>query len=154
MLPFGGFPLHEGAHDSEEPCRKSHSGILGSMAACAYPRRYRSLSRPSSALKPSHSPDGVTCRALAVSIWRLVNTFFYVTARRSWPMHGVIVSFLSELLSPFTLHWLGAELHLFLMAFCRLLSWFRSCYGKYKGCVDCIKGFEVGFCCDWVLFGL
>ena len=40
---------------------KSHSGILGSKAACAYPRRYRGLPRPSSALKPSHSPDSVAC---------------------------------------------------------------------------------------------
>ena len=56
MLPFGGFPLREGAYS-----RKSHSGILGSKAACAYPRRYRGLPRPSSALKPSHSPDSVAC---------------------------------------------------------------------------------------------
>jgi len=40
---------------------KSHSGILGSKAACAYPRRYRGLPRPSSALKPSHPPDSVAC---------------------------------------------------------------------------------------------
>ena len=43
---------------------KSHLGILGSKAACAYPRRYRGLPRPSSALKPSHSPDGVACRTV------------------------------------------------------------------------------------------
>lgn len=56
MLPFGGLPLRKGALS-----RKSHSGILGSKAACAYPRRYRGLPRPSSALKPSHSPDSVAC---------------------------------------------------------------------------------------------
>jgi hypothetical protein len=43
--------------------KKSHSGIPGSKAACAYPGLYRSLPRPSSALKPSHPPDGVACRA-------------------------------------------------------------------------------------------
>ena len=56
MLPFGGFPLREGAYS-----RKSHSGIPGSKAACAYPGRYRGLPRPSSALKPSHPPDSVAC---------------------------------------------------------------------------------------------
>ena len=61
MLPFGGLPLRKGASDSEESDRKSHSGILGSKAACAYPRRYRGLPRPSSALKPSHPPDSVAC---------------------------------------------------------------------------------------------
>ena len=56
MLPFGGFPLREGAYS-----RKSHSGTPGSKAACAYPGRYRGLPRPSSALKPSHPPDSVAC---------------------------------------------------------------------------------------------
>jgi hypothetical protein len=52
---------------------KSHSGILGSKAACAYPRRYRGLPRPSSALKPSHPPDSVACYGpMVVSVWRLV----------------------------------------------------------------------------------
>jgi hypothetical protein len=73
MLPFGGFPLREGALDSEESDEKSHSGILGSKAACAYPRRYRGLPRPSSALKPSHPPDGVALFGpMVVSVWRLV----------------------------------------------------------------------------------
>ena len=68
MLPFGGFPLREGAYT-----RKSHSGILGSKAACASPRRYRGLPRPSSALKPSHPPDSVACFGpMVVSVWRLV----------------------------------------------------------------------------------
>lgn len=43
---------------------KSHSGIPGSRAACAYPGHFRGWPRPSSALKPRHSPDGVACRAL------------------------------------------------------------------------------------------
>ena len=73
MLPFGGFPLREGATDSCEFAEKSHSGILGSKAACAYPRRYRGLPRPSSALKPSHPPDSVACFGpMVVSVWRLV----------------------------------------------------------------------------------
>ena len=55
--------------------RKSHSGIPGSKAACAYPGRYRGLPRPSSALKPSHPPDGVGMSGhVVVSVWRLVNT--------------------------------------------------------------------------------
>ena len=61
MLPFGGFPLRKGATNSEEFDEKSHSGIPGSKAACAYPGRYRGLPRPSSALKPSHPPDSVAC---------------------------------------------------------------------------------------------
>ncbi len=47
---------------------KSHSGIPGSKAAYAYPGPFRGWPRPSSALKPSHSPDGVACQALAVSV--------------------------------------------------------------------------------------
>ena len=79
MLPFGGFPLLDGATNSEEFDEKSHSGILGSKAACAYPRRYRGLPRPSSALKPSHPPDGVCVVGLFGGIyWRLVNTFLLV----------------------------------------------------------------------------
>ena len=94
MLPFGGFPLREGAHDSEESHRKSHSGTPGSKAACAYPGRYRSLPRPSSALKPSHSPDGVACRAVgSICLAFGENLTYDITARRLWPMHGVIVSF-------------------------------------------------------------
>jgi hypothetical protein len=79
---------------------KSHSGIPGSKAACAYPGRYRGLPRPSSALKPSHSPDGVgvvgpyggVCLAFGENL----------SLRRCfWPMHGVIVSFMC---AQFTLH--------------------------------------------------
>ena len=59
--------------------KKSHSGILGSKAACAYPRRYRGLPRPSSALKPSHPPDSVACFGpMVVSVWRLVKHCFVV----------------------------------------------------------------------------
>jgi hypothetical protein len=77
MLPFGGFPLRKGATNSEEFDEKSHSGILGSKAACAYPRRYRGLPRPSSALKPSHPPDSVACFGpMVVSVWRLVKRMF------------------------------------------------------------------------------
>jgi hypothetical protein len=43
---------------------RSHSGIPGSKAACAYPGRFRGLPRPSSVLKPSHSPDSVACSGL------------------------------------------------------------------------------------------
>ena len=70
MLPFGGFPLPAGSTaDPEGVCgRRSHSGIPGSKAAYAYPGPYRGSPRPSSALKPSHPPDGVACRARAVSV--------------------------------------------------------------------------------------
>ena len=57
---------------------KSHSGILGSKAACAYPRRYRGLPRPSSVLKPSHPPDSVACYGpMVVSVWRLMKHIFF-----------------------------------------------------------------------------
>jgi hypothetical protein len=39
------------------------------------PGAFRRLPRPSSALKPSHSPDGVACRAVGGVYWRLVKTF-------------------------------------------------------------------------------
>ena len=70
MLPFGGFPLPAGSTaDFFGVCgRRSHSGIPGSKAAYAYPGLFRGLPRPSSALKPSHPPDGVACRAFAVSV--------------------------------------------------------------------------------------
>ena len=75
MLPFGGLPLREGAYSG-----KSHSGIPGSKAACAYPGRYRGLPRPSSALKPSHSPDSVACSGLGGVYWRLVKLSFCVVS--------------------------------------------------------------------------
>ncbi len=60
---------------------KSHSGIPGSKAACAYPGRYRGLPRPSSALKPSHPPDSVFMSGrMVVSVWRLVNTILCCVA--------------------------------------------------------------------------
>jgi hypothetical protein len=119
MLPLGGFPLRKGAHDSEESDEKSHSGILDSKAACAYSRRYRGLPRPSSALKPSHPPDGVALFGpMVVSVWRLVKHIIYCVARRCClPMHGVIVSFFvtTSLKSPFhpvaPHHFSGVELH-------------------------------------------
>jgi hypothetical protein len=65
MFPFGRFPLPFGsATVPKNRSRKSHSGIPGSTAAYAYPGLFRGWPRPSSALKPSHPPDGVTCRAL------------------------------------------------------------------------------------------
>jgi hypothetical protein len=52
--------------------RRSHSGIPGSKAACAYPGQYRGLPRPSSALKPSHPPDGVVMSGrvvVSIGVW-------------------------------------------------------------------------------------
>ena len=80
---------------------KSHSGIPGSKAACAYPGRYRGLPRPSSALKPCHSPDGVgVVGPFGGVYWRLVKTFCLLCASLL-PVHGVI---LSVLCAQFTLH--------------------------------------------------
>ncbi len=80
MLPFGGFPLREGALDSEESGEKSHSGISGSTAACAYPERFaacRALFRLSSlAILQTAWFVG----SVVVFVWRLVNTFSYVCA--------------------------------------------------------------------------
>ncbi len=105
---------------------KSHSGIPGSKAACAYPGRYRGLPRPSSALKPSHSPDGVgvvgpfggVCLAFGENLFSWCVVVF-------WPVHGVILSFVAQ----FTLH--SASLLVqscicFLMTYSILLSSFRS----------------------------
>jgi hypothetical protein len=64
MLQFRGFPLPSGSTTvPQNRSRRSHSGIPGSTAAYAYPGLFRGWPRPSSALKPSHPPDGVLCRA-------------------------------------------------------------------------------------------
>ncbi len=97
MLPFGGLPLREGALT-----RKSHSGILGSKAACAYPRRYRGLPRPSSALKPSHSPDSGACSGRGGVCLAFGETLRCVV-RRFWFVRGVIASFLARQRSHYTL---------------------------------------------------
>jgi hypothetical protein len=86
-------------------------GIPGSKAACAYPGRYRGLPRPSSALKPSHPPDGV-CVVGSFGGVCLAFGVILLLVRRCLPVHGVIVSFFGS----FTLHSCiiaGAELHLF-----------------------------------------
>ena len=48
------FPVKPGMSHSD---RRSHSAICGSKRFMPLPAAYRSLSRPSSALKPSNSPD-------------------------------------------------------------------------------------------------
>ena len=64
-LQFRRFPLPFGSTTvPKNRSRKSHSGIPGSKAAYAYPGLFRGWPRPSSALKPSHPPDGVAYRAL------------------------------------------------------------------------------------------
>ena len=103
--------------------RKSHSGTPGSKAACAYPGRYRGLPRPSSALKPSHSPDSVACFGpLVVFVWRLVKTLIvYISCccvvassclAYAW-CHFDLRACLGKVSSPFTPHRLGGELHQF-----------------------------------------
>jgi hypothetical protein len=63
------------------------------------PGAFRRLPRPSSALKPSHSPDGVICRAVGGVHWRLVNTLRYMCASLLF-VRGVILSLVAQ----FTLH--------------------------------------------------
>jgi hypothetical protein len=85
MLPFGGFPLPSGGTTvPKNRGRRSHSGIPSSKAAYAYLGLFRGWLRPSSALKPSHPPDGVECRAL----WQ----YLFGVCGEPWPMHGVIMS--------------------------------------------------------------
>jgi hypothetical protein len=92
---------------------KSHSGIPGSKAACAYPGRYRGLPRPSSALKPSHSPDGVgvvgpfggVCLAFGENLF--VSCAFFACAWCHRELHVCSVH-------PSLCIIAGAELHLFL----------------------------------------
>ena len=66
MFQFRGFPLPSGSTTiPKNRSRKSHSGIPSSKAAYAYLGLFRGWPRPSSALKPSHPPDGVACRAFS-----------------------------------------------------------------------------------------
>ncbi len=68
MFQFSGFPFLTERHMFRRTCdKKSHSGILGSTAACAYPRHFAACRALRRRLKPSHSPDGVACRAYLVS---------------------------------------------------------------------------------------
>lgn len=57
MLQFGGFPLAD-ASDTRT-CQDVPFGDPGIVDSLRLPRAYRSLARPSSALEPSHSPDGL-----------------------------------------------------------------------------------------------
>jgi hypothetical protein len=115
MLPFGGLPLREGAYS-----RKSHSGILGSMAACAYPRRYRGLPRPSSALKPSHSPDSVACSGRGGVCLAFGETCFYYVLRVVVCVWCHVSDVVSVLIYRFTPIWLGGGLH---VVFCFSNFW-------------------------------
>jgi hypothetical protein len=64
MFQFGGFPFLMERRMFRRACNeKSHSGFLGSTAACAYPRRFAACRALLRRLKPSHPPDGVACRA-------------------------------------------------------------------------------------------
>ncbi len=64
MFQFSGFPFPTERHTFRRTCnKKSHSGFLGSTAACAYPRRFAACRALRRRLKPNHSPDGVACQA-------------------------------------------------------------------------------------------
>jgi hypothetical protein len=56
MLQFRRFPFHLGMAQS---ARRSYSAICGSKRFMPLPATFRSLSRPSSALEPSHPPVGL-----------------------------------------------------------------------------------------------
>jgi hypothetical protein len=72
----GSYSLSGSATDRLSSLQQEVSFRYPRIYACMrLPVAYRSLPRPSSALKPSHPPDGVTCRAYSVipsmSVWRL-----------------------------------------------------------------------------------
>ena len=58
MLQFGGFPFLRKIRGMTV-VRRSNSAIRGSKRFMPLPATYRSLSRPSSALEPSHPPIGL-----------------------------------------------------------------------------------------------
>ena len=57
MLQFGGFPFLQ--FRGMTNVRRANSAIRGSKRFVPLPATYRSLSRPSSALEPSHPPIGL-----------------------------------------------------------------------------------------------
>ena len=68
MFQFSGFLFLTERRMFRRACdEKSHSGFLGSIAACAYPRRIAACRALLRRLKPSHPPDGVTYRAYSHS---------------------------------------------------------------------------------------
>gem|GEM_PF-3416921 len=101
MLQFGRFPLPYGSTTIPKNCdRNSHSGIPGSTAAYAYPGLFRGWPRPSSALKPSYPPDGVTCRAL----WQYLFGVFGEHLACAWCHYELVAHFHPSLL----IFWMGA----------------------------------------------
>ena len=74
------------------------------------PEAFRRLPRPSSALKPSHPPDGVACRAYSVTLqclFSIGNTRIYV-----FGLCSVIIASRQKLTPPFDPN-RGQELHHF-----------------------------------------
>ena len=83
MLPFGGFPLPYGSSPGITRGGKSHSGISGSKAACAYPELIAAchalLQRPSRAIrqaayhaKPFRNPHSICVNSEASSTQHLI----------------------------------------------------------------------------------
>ena len=94
---------------------RSHSGIPGSKAACAYPGRFRGLPRPSSAFKPSHSPDGVGVFGPFGGICLAFGEYLTLLRRCCFACAWCHLSFaLCGLVHPSLCIRVGAELHLFL----------------------------------------
>ena len=95
MFQFGGFPLLTERHEFRRTrSKKSHLGILGSTAACAYPRRFAACRALLRRLKPSHSPDGVACRAYSCFGSSVCLTFEELRFCQVGVVHGVCMVFI------------------------------------------------------------
>jgi glutamate formiminotransferase len=118
MLPFGGFPLREGAFLGSpiqvSPVRRLHAPTRGGFAACRALHRLSSRAILQTALAWSGH--------MVVSVWRLVNTFFGASLFCLCVVSCELVA-RSPLRSCIRV---GAELHLFLKAYSMLLDCFRS----------------------------
>ena len=142
MFQFGGFPLltkHHGFRRTHS--EKSHSGFLGSKATCAYPRRFAACRALLRRLKPSHSPDGVACRAYSCFGSSVCLTFeelrLLSSGRRLWCLHGVHCE-RKRLTPPFILEALGLKDCINLSgAFTASILFAKYCEGmfwRYKRC--------------------
>ena len=80
MFPFGGFPLPAGSTAALTGCgRRSHSGIPGSTAACAYP----------GLIAACHALRRRSSRAIHQTAWRVGPTWCSAPDRCGGPLHGV-----------------------------------------------------------------
>ena len=61
-------PVWNATDSRRSPLREVSLGYPWIYACMQLPKAFRRLPRPSSALKPSHPPDGVACRAYSVTL--------------------------------------------------------------------------------------